>query len=92
MYLELLAQDLNLLQLVMDQARVGGDWAEDGHHTILGDQPSRQLIMRIVEIFNVFQKLGAGLAPILQILPATRDGHQLILQSIGARDTTLSSK
>lgn len=89
-YLEFFAEDLNLLQLVVHQAGVGGDGAQDGHHALLGRQPGRQLVVCVVEVFDVLQELGARLAPLLQVPPATADHDQILLERVRARNSALA--
>lgn len=48
--------------------------------------------MGVMEIFAVLKELRTGFATILQILPATANGHQLILQGVSSWNAALSSQ
>jgi hypothetical protein len=92
MSLEFFTKDLNLLELVVNKTWVGSNWAKNRHHAVLSNQPSRQLIVSVVEVFDVFQEFRTSFASVHQVLPATRDCYQLVLKGVSTRHSTLTTK
>ena len=71
--------------MVLHQAWVRRDWAQDVDQLALRVEPIVEVIMDIMEIFHFVQKRGPSLALLLQLLPPCADLIQIVIQEFGTR-------